>query len=38
VFTRDTDSLQAFREAAIQGPRAAFGPDATFALDLTVRR
>jgi hypothetical protein len=34
VFTRDTDSLRAFREADIEGPKAAFGPDATFALDL----
>lgn len=34
VFTRDTDSLKAFQKAGIQGPKAAFGPDATFALDL----
>ena len=34
VFTRETDSLNAFRKAGIQGPKAAFGPDATFALDL----
>ncbi|MFO0926385.1 MAG: polysaccharide pyruvyl transferase family protein [Gemmataceae bacterium] len=34
VFTRDTDSLRAFRAAGIRGPAAAFGPDATFALDL----
>jgi polysaccharide pyruvyl transferase WcaK-like protein len=34
VFTRDTDSLKAFRDAGIEGPKAAFGPDATFALDL----
>ncbi len=34
VFTRDTDSLRAFRKADIKGPKAAFGPDATFALDL----
>lgn len=34
VFTRDTDSLRAFQEAGIRGPKAAFGPDATFALDL----
>ncbi len=34
VFTRDTDSLRAFREAGIEGPLAAFGPDATFAFDL----
>ncbi len=34
VFTRDTDSLKAFQQAGIKGPKAAFGPDATFALDL----
>lgn len=34
VFTRDTDSLRAFQMAGIEGPKAAFGPDATFALDL----
>uniref|UniRef100_A0A7C4QLJ3 Polysaccharide pyruvyl transferase family protein n=1 Tax=Schlesneria paludicola TaxID=360056 RepID=A0A7C4QLJ3_9PLAN len=34
VFTRDTDSLRAFQKAGIQGPKADFGPDATFALDL----
>jgi hypothetical protein len=34
VFTRDTDSLKAFRKADIKGPTADFGPDATFALDL----
>lgn len=34
VFTRDTDSLAALREAGIHGPKTAFGPDATFALDL----
>lgn len=34
VFTRDTDSLRAFQKAGIKGPKAAFGPDATFALDL----
>lgn len=34
VFTRDTDSLKAFQMADIKGPKAAFGPDATFALDL----
>jgi polysaccharide pyruvyl transferase WcaK-like protein len=34
VFCRDTDSLRAFEKAGITGPRAAFGPDATFALDL----
>jgi polysaccharide pyruvyl transferase WcaK-like protein len=34
VFTRDTDSLRAFQKADIKGPKAAFGPDATFMLDL----
>jgi hypothetical protein len=34
VFTRDTDSLAALRDAGISGPTTAFGPDATFALDL----
>ncbi len=34
VFTRDTDSLEALRKTGIQGPTMAFGPDATFALDL----
>jgi polysaccharide pyruvyl transferase WcaK-like protein len=34
VFTRDTDSLKALQQAKIDGPRMAFGPDATFALDL----
>jgi polysaccharide pyruvyl transferase WcaK-like protein len=34
VFARDTDSLKAFQQADIKGPKAAFGPDATFALDL----
>jgi len=34
VFTRDGDSLKALRKAAIEGPKTAFGPDATFALDL----
>jgi polysaccharide pyruvyl transferase WcaK-like protein len=34
VFTRDTDSLRAFQKTGIKGPKAAFGPDATFALDL----
>lgn len=34
VFTRDTDSLRALEQAKIPGPKAAFGPDATFALDL----
>lgn len=34
VFTRDTASLSALREAEIRGPQMAFGPDATFAIDL----
>ena len=34
VFTRDTDSLKALQQAGIRGPTTAFGPDATFALDL----
>lgn len=34
VFTRDTDSLEALLKTGIQGPKMAFGPDATFALDL----
>ena len=34
VCTRDTDSLRAFERAGIAGPEAAFGPDATFAIDL----
>lgn len=34
LFLRDTDSLKAFQKAGIDGPMAAFGPDATFALDL----
>jgi polysaccharide pyruvyl transferase WcaK-like protein len=34
VFTRDTASLAALRKADIAGPKTAFGPDATFALDL----
>lgn len=34
VFTRDTLSLQALKAAGIKQPHAAFGPDATFALDL----
>lgn len=38
VFTRDTDSLKAFQNADIKGPKAAFGPDATFALDLRDER
>ena len=34
VFNRDTDSLKAFRQAGIEGPKSDFGPDATFAVDL----
>jgi polysaccharide pyruvyl transferase WcaK-like protein len=34
VFTRDTDSLAALKQSGIAGPTMAFGPDATFALDL----
>jgi polysaccharide pyruvyl transferase WcaK-like protein len=34
IFTRDTLSLQALREAGIMQPISDFGPDATFALDL----
>jgi polysaccharide pyruvyl transferase WcaK-like protein len=34
VFTRDTLSLAALRQAGIVKPYSAFGPDATFALDL----
>jgi polysaccharide pyruvyl transferase WcaK-like protein len=34
VGTRDTDSLKALRDSGLTGPRLAFGPDATFALDL----
>jgi hypothetical protein len=34
VYTRDTDSLKALRNANIGGPTTDFGPDATFALDL----
>lgn len=34
VFTRDTDSLRALEKAGIPVAKAAFGPDATFALDL----
>lgn len=34
VCTRDTDSLRALERAGIEGPEKAFGPDATFALDL----
>ncbi len=34
IFTRDTDSLKALEKAEIKVPKAAFGPDATFAIDL----
>ncbi len=34
VFTRDSDSLAALKSSGIQGPVMAFGPDATFALDV----
>jgi polysaccharide pyruvyl transferase WcaK-like protein len=34
VFTRDTLSLEALKRSGITGPKMAFGPDATFALDL----
>jgi polysaccharide pyruvyl transferase WcaK-like protein len=34
IFTRDSLSLAALREARIDKPYSAFGPDATFALDL----
>jgi len=34
VFTRDCDSRKALQQADIRGPKTAFGPDATFALDL----
>lgn len=34
IFTRDTLSLNALRDAGIRNPFSAFGPDATFALDL----
>lgn len=34
VFTRDTDSLRALQRADIKVAKAAFGPDATFALDI----
>ncbi len=34
VFTRDTDSLRALQRADVKVAKAAFGPDATFALDL----
>lgn len=34
VFARDKHSLQALQKADVKGPKTAFGPDATFALDL----
>ncbi len=34
VFLRDTDSMKALLAAGISGPQVAFGPDATFAIDL----
>ena len=34
VFTRDTDSLRALQRSDVKVAKAAFGPDATFALDL----
>ncbi|MBN1671629.1 MAG: polysaccharide pyruvyl transferase family protein [Kiritimatiellae bacterium] len=34
IFCRDTDSLAALEATGMAGPRTAFGPDATFALDL----
>lgn len=34
VFCRDTDSLRALQASGIAGRGVAFGPDATFALDL----
>ncbi len=34
VFLRDTDSMRAVQAAGISGPQIAFGPDATFAIDL----
>lgn len=34
VFTRDTDSLAALKKSGIAAPTMAFGPDATFALDI----
>ena len=34
VFTRETASLAALRDAGIEEPKTGFGPDATFALDL----
>ncbi|MEZ6141790.1 MAG: polysaccharide pyruvyl transferase family protein [Zavarzinella sp.] len=34
VYTRDSDSLKALQATGIKGPTMAFGPDATFALDI----
>jgi hypothetical protein len=34
VFLRDTDSMKGVQAAGIRGPVIAFGPDATFAIDL----
>lgn len=34
IFLRDTDSLRAVQATGITGPQIAFGPDATFAIDL----
>jgi len=34
VFLRDTDSMRALQASGITGPVIAFGPDATFAIDL----
>lgn len=34
IFLRDTDSLRALQDSGFRGPPIAFGPDATFALDL----
>jgi len=34
VFLRDTDSKRALEASGFQGPPVAFGPDATFALDI----
>ena len=34
VFLRDTDSMRAIQQSGVTGPKIAFGPDATFAIDL----
>lgn len=34
VYTRDTESLKALKQSDINRPAKAFGPDATFAVDL----